>query len=339
MNKLRVFYNLLNSRLITDSMIEYHIEHSDSLKAKWKDESEFVRYLKAFLIDKFNEVPDEIKDHLINELRDGIVNTYLVETFVEIIRGEQANVNEYIDGITLGDFSDLLVYKDDEIFKRLSSNNEWIRGLTKENNNFISILELENGNYFLPGNYRLSKDEINTIKCSKMLAPIIGMVHSKYDEMCYDENGVSEERTICNYDVIKEETIKSLVPHTDKNNPDIEILFNDGTIVNYYKGDIRILPFNFKQLVEYIKLMFVYNYYNGSNNPLLAFYLETEDGVSLDTDFDDMNLEEIEILLGYAISMATDVVRSLSQRYSERMIEQSKEKVAHLLKLANKYKL
>ena len=37
--------------------------------------------------------------------------------------------------------------------------------------------------------------------------------------------------------------------------------------------------------------------------------------------------------------MATDVVRSLSQRYSERMIEQSKEKVAHLLKLANKYKL
>ena len=85
--------------------------------------------------------------------------------------------------------------------------------------------------------------------------------------------------------------------------------------------------------------MFVYNYYNGSNNPLLKFYLETEDGVSLDTDFDDMNLEEIEILLGYAISMATDVVRSLSQRYSERMIEQSKEKVAHLLKLANKYKL
>ena len=147
------------------------------------------------------------------------------------------------------------------------------------------------------------------------------------------------DRTICNYDVIKEETIKSLVPHTNKNNPDIEILFNDGTIINYYKGDIRILPFNFKQLVEYIKLMFVYNYYNGSNNPLLTFYLETEDGVSLDTDFDDMDLEEIEILLGYAISMATDVVRSLSQRYSERMIEQSKEKVAYLLKLANKYKL
>ena len=84
--------------------------------------------------------------------------------------------------------------------------------------------------------------------------------------------------------------------------------------------------------------MFVYNYRNADENPLLKFRIETED-IDLSKEVEDFTEEEFETLLSFAADMATDTVRSLTQIYSERMIKSSKDKVKALKQLVLKYKL
>ena len=241
MDKLRLFIKLLNSKQTKELFVEFYNDNAECISSKWRDETRFITFLKAYFLDRYLESSDNTKDLLFNELKDGDLNVGILEPFIDLIRGSEANVNDNLEGVELTEFSELYEYLDDPIYEFLSSNNKYIRDFTIRNNGFIPLAILESGNYYVQGNYKLSKKEISTIKFAKLMAPIISLVHSKYDEL-----DTFDERTICNYNAIEDEQLKKLVPHTDNDNPEIEVLFPDGTIINYFKGDIRLYPFDMK---------------------------------------------------------------------------------------------
>ncbi len=335
MNILRAFIKQLNSRVVEELLLDYYYENADAINSKYRDEKKFIAYLKAFYIEKFLSYPPELQRILIDQLQDGNLNTSVVENFIDVINGSEAKVEENIDGISLSDFIDLYAYRDDPIYDLLSEKDEYIFNLIRDINGFVTLDELKSGNYVFPDNYRLDSKEITMLEKSNLLREIINWAHINFDQYSDELDG----RTLCNFDLIEDETIRSIVPHTNKDNPEIEIVLPDGTIVNYFKGDIRFYPLSFKALAEYIKLTFIDNYYNGDENPFLKMKL-FNDGICLDdVNIDEMTREQFEILLTYATDMATDAIRSLTNIYSKKMISDAKDKVKTLKTLVYKYKL
>lgn len=335
MSELRIFINLLNSNKVEEMLYEYYLVHEDNLSERWQDEERFTRYLKAFYVERFNNAPQEIKSLLIEELKDEDLNVGVVESFVEIIRSSEATVRSTIDGADSSELQELEELNEDAVYEKLDDMHDWVRGLVIEHNNFLTIEQLKSGQYFLPMGYRLDEHEIRMIECSRYMIPVINLVHMHYDVL----SDAFDETTTCDYSSIEDDVLRSIIPHTDKDNPEVDVILDDGTMVNYYKGDIRIYPCTFSKLVYYIKLMFVDNYYNGESNPLLKLVLEEEDSTCLDTDFDEMTEEQFERLFQFAIDMTTDICKSLMHVYSKKMIKESKKKVKELRELAIKYNL
>jgi len=332
MDKLNEFINILNSDKITALLYDFYSDNEDYINPYWRDEKKFVSYLKGYYLDRYLEIPDDLKSLLFSDLKDGELNVGVLETFLDKTNGSLAKPNDHMETGSLQEFKDLMQFKDDELYEELSNDNSWIMGLYIEKNGIITIDELKKGDYIKIDGYSLDNDEIKTIEHAKMVPGLINTIHSLYDDL-------EDERNKCNYDAIDDEVLKKFAFHTNKDNPEYNILFDDGTIVNYYKGDIRIMPINLMALVIFTKLTFIDNYYNGENNQLFQFMLEPYDIDVSDVPFSELDDETMEILMSIAIEMVYSNVESLNLIYSKKMIEDSKRDVKKMGELVKKYKL
>lgn len=334
MDKFNEFLELLNSDKIMSEMYKYFFDREYEFTPKWRNQNKFVSYLKAYYVDRYNSVTDDLKEILLNGLKDGLLNYGVVESFISTINGSEAKQNDNIEGVSILEFKEVFSYKEDYLYDELSNDNEWIAGFIKESLGLITLKELKEGNYLVMDNYKLDKEEIKTIENAKLVRPYINVIHSLYDEF---KDGL-DERTVCNYSAIEDEVLRNLAFHTDRNNPEYDILFNDGTIINYYSGDIRIYPVNFMFIVEYIKCIFIENYYSNDEDSTFN-YLANQYEIDTDVPFESMDEDLYESLFKIAIDMAEGTIYSLGQIYSKRMIEKSKVDIENMKKLVKKYKL
>ena len=336
MDKLNEFINMLNDDKMTAKFYEYYKECTFDIDKKWKNPHKFVSYIKAFYVDRYIEAPEDLKELLFNQVKDGQLNYGANYVFLNTLRGMAAKVNQFIEYDEYGELVAPEEYSDDPLYDTLTEHyTEHIAEIVKTYGSYITIEELVDGNYEVVDGYVVSQDEIKTILYAKLIPGYISAVHALYDEFD-DEN---DERTICNYDAIEDETLRKLAFHTDKDNPDYDIIFPDGIIMNYYKGDIRFCPITFDEIVEYTKLKFIDNYYYGDENDVFQEQLKEHPDIDANVSFDEMDGETFGKLVMLAAELVVSAANAFENIYSKRMIDQYNNDVDRMSKLVLKYKL
>lgn len=330
MDKIEKVLQLLNSDEIGTEINSLYDLLYTGLKPELHDKELFLRYFKGFILDKYLTLEDEDRTLILNSLTDHQINTGMVEKFIDVFNGSIAKVHDSLDGVTFDYFKSLLKYRNNTILKLLEPYETDFDIITKENNGLLTIDEIKRGEYPSVYTYRLDEEEIKQIEMATMVPGIITLVHSLYDDL-------DDQRLVCNYDDIDDELLRNLVPHTDRKNPNFNILFPNGIIVNYYMGDIRIRPIRFQDLVFFIKLAFVDNYYNGDNNDTYNFLLEEYNIDSI--DYDNVDPELIQILINIASEIVGGQLEALEQTFSQKMIDDAKGNMERIKTLVVKYKI
>ena len=331
---LNEFIELLNSDKVTGLLFDKYSEEEYSINTVWQNADLFISYLKAYILGRYIASNKKIKNKIADDLKNGILNHEFLLTFIDKINCSSAKEAVNLEGVVEEDFTDLHDHLEDEMYAELSEEDEYIKGLIIERNDILEEDYIENGQYVLASGYKISKEEMDTIKCARYVPAIIHKIHCLYDED-------NLNRPICNYDAIDDELLKKFAFHTECNNPQLYILFNDGTIVDYYNGDIRICPLKIDEIVKYTKLQFIENHYNPDNeeNVVLQLALEQYDELDPTKEIDDLDDKEFELLINFASDYIFGLSTSLAMVYSRKMINDSKKEVEGIKSLVKKYKL
>lgn len=332
---------LLKSKRITDSILDMYRTYKGEVLVDVSDK-EMVSYIKSLIIDEYMNGSEEIKKCNMDLLSVGFIDNRFVYTAIRHINASKAKVNDQITPVPV---KSLLSYigksKEsikDPIYESLSKYNKQICNsiCSAKEINIVPITKVESGDYSLPLFYKLDDEEINKIRQAGILKKLIFSVHSLYDE----EQG-ELGKTKCNYNLIQNEVIRRLVPHTNKRNPEINVLLEDGTIVNYFNGDIRVKPYNMSELIMLVKLAYTSHYHRGllidPKEMEEALYLLSHGEIDFNFDMtDDEVFSENIRLIAYTIYRLID---DMDQIYSKRMIEQANEEITRSNELALKYEL
>ena len=127
----------------------------------------------------------------------------------------------------------------------------------------------------------------------------------------------------CEYEDIPEDSIlKRFAFHTDESNPLFKIIFEDGTIVEYLFGDLRVLPYKYQDMITLTKL-----------------YMTKE---LQDNDiFDTMSIpkEDFIMLVRISANRSQAILNTLSTVYTKRMIDDSKKEIEGIKELVKEYNL
>ena len=333
---LKQLINILQEDRITAKMFEFYGKYENKIDKRWRNPGKFVSYLKAYYIERYLTVSDTAKGLILMNLKEeDDLSIGITQTFLDKINGSVAKLNQNVEGVYLDEFEDLLQLIDDPIYESMEYDDELIMGIIKETQGFVTINEIKDKDTTATGGYEFSKDEIVNIISAKLTPEINKTIHSLYDEATYD--GVT-----CNYNTITDDTAKRFAFHTDCKNPEFKIIFEDGTIVNYKKGDIRLYPIDFFSLTNYIKLLMTYYMKFGDEDEELSFTCELYD---LDIDdflglnYCDLDDELKEKLVVVAAEDLCSDVDDLLINYSKKMIEDSQKEVTKMNEYVKKYKL
>lgn len=329
MYNMEKLLEVLNSK----EFIEFAKERYESKKGlicdKCNNEEVFITYLKAIYVDKFLKADtDEKRKRVILSIpMHHIESTYVLEV-IEALNASASSVNEPMHKNDVEYLKKIRQYETDPIFDALSERDELIEIIAVEFNEFTYMSDIKEGNYATVAKYRISPEEIKAIEKAVMYPIFNSMMHALYDE------SVGEEKPNSNYEEIENDVLKKMVFHTNKDNPEFEIILEDGTIVNYYRGDIRIKPFKIDDVIKFSKLAFICQYYNGPENEIGGIL-----GGSVDQDIDpfDMSLEEFEENMRSAFIEVYGRLYGLDEVYSKKMIEDAKEKVKTMKKIIKEY--
>lgn len=285
--------------------------------------TDFLSQLKANCIKMFMEAKnDGEKAQLYTAAVKGDVFFMDITEIFECDDICNAKLGDFIHKATIRRIKDSTEHFEDPMYDELSEYDSKIAKIIKGINSYMTIGELKRGNYLAPCNYRFNPKEIRAIENVKMTAVVNRLIHNLYDERELYGN------YRCKYDEIPEDDVlKRFAFHTDKSNPAIEIVFEDGTIVNYLEGDIRVKAYKYQDLVTYTKLCIIKQY---------EFIASTEDGVVEVKDFDDeLLLKAVEAVFPMVYCHLDD----LDEVYTRKMIEGSKKEQNKLKQLIKQYNL
>jgi len=306
---------------------------STNLKDEFKsvDEDTMVSYAKAYLINEYNSIDNKYeRKHFITELKQGIVYPQL-EYFIRSINGTIAKPGELVNKHIIEEIKGLEEAKDTEVYRILSHNNKYIAREIARYHGFHSI------NYFKKRaeenkgiqsylEHIISEEELKTIEATKKYPIPNQIAHMLYDVR-------SSVYYYCDHSINgDEEELKNLLVSTKQENPRFEIVFKDGTIVEYNMGDIRIKPYTFKQLVEYTKLYFAKEF-----EGLLETYEDYNRPTALGTPVSNEKKGKDMLLDSYTV--VRNMFIEYEDIYTQKMIDEYKKELVLIKETSKKYHL
>ena len=319
---------LLNREDYTAIMTEMYSSIKVCLNEELRkiDDETMVSYLKAYCVYCCdNKSSARLQELYLFSLNMGFALVGVLSEFVDQMNAMTAKIAEPVNKERIDDLERLLKYKDDNIYKELSKSDKTITQMIKKVGCYITIKELKKGTYQKRDNYTISEEEIKAIEKVKQHPELNQLAHSLYDEKTaysYKPNHEIKD---------DDDILKKFLIYTNKNNPQYNIVFNDGTIVNYFEGEIRVKPYKMQHILLFTKL-----FYAANHNSMKKFYMII-DNVA-DTDFSEPSKLGAELLVS-SISNVLIILRSLEEIYTKKMIDNSKEMFVKLKKITKEYDL
>lgn len=316
--------DILNTSEIKKIVTEIYLIEKERLKKEFQiiDDKTMIAYLRAFITNKYQELSnDSEKKYFIEALRSKFIIVDLMDEFIESINATKARAGELIDEDVREELEELAEYKDTKIYKELSKSDKEIAKIINEYHGYISLNQLkkgaqEEGPYF---GYKISQEEIEIIELTKKYYIPNQLAHMLYDEK-------REDGLFCDHEIHNDnEVLKELLVSTNKNNPSYEIIFPDGKIVEYFKGDIRVKPYTYKQVLEYTKLYYVQN------------YKEMKECYSTEEDIPSYEVGRRMILNSFINVRA--MLYKYEDIYTQKMIDDSKKTLVRMKETSKKYDL
>lgn len=323
MPKLEDLIDAVNSVEFVDAAEKIFYLLSQRFDLKDYDRDLFVSYLKAsFVIEYKISESDTEKEKLIMEASVGGIYPEDAYWIFDTLSVSKAKIGQVINEVLVKKLRRLNKYINDSRYETLSKKDDVIREVVKEVNGYYTIDEIKSGNYIGQANYRLSEEEIKALEYTKMTACLNKIIHDLYDErriIGYN---------ICSYDEIEEDNVlKKFDFHTNKTNPEFEIIFDDESIIRYRRGDIKVKPYTFDDIIKYVKLYIIDSYEKLG---------EIKDEIIAIKDFDNELLKEMVCMVVFELFYDLD---ELEDVYTKKMIDASKKELDKVKRLCKKYNL
>ena len=295
------------------------------------EEDLMVSHVKGYIVKIYEKLEtDEEKKEFIDSLNSMAGFTILhalVRDYMANVNSLKYKIGDLVDQSISETIKELEKYKDSKVYKELSKDNNKIVKIIKEYHGYLTLKELkskchEESN---DGEYIISEEEIKIIEATKnypipnQLAHLLFADRKEWDYYCDHE--IKSDK----------ESLKSLLVSTNKSNPKFDIVFDDGTIVCYQDGDIRVRTYNFKQVLRYTKLFCAKNFDKLSmflNDPINEIYFNAETPEKKGKQFIIQSFIRTRALL-------TDY----ECVYTKKMIEDAKTNLAKVKELTKKYDL
>ena len=320
------FYERLHEKI---TMMEEF--NADNIPEGWEDKDKYIQYYKAFCLYQFENkyTSPAGKEIYVKRFEQGQFECNISD-FKLLIKAVSSDFGDLI--YEDSEFNEMLSeYFDDPLYDRLSEYDKEIAEKVIEYGDFKLIDDLKKGNYSFPysDDYKLSDEEIECIEKAKESLVLGSLIHLTYDECHPDGNFYPSFNKVNSSNPF----------YTGKSSPEMNILFNDGTIMYYYNGHIRIKDIKFSDFISFVKLFFVLNY----REDFLGDMLGDESETGLETDFETMdNLFENKsflLQLEEAFNDAYGRILVMDDRFSKKMIDDSNKSYSRLKELIKENKL
>lgn len=325
-------------KLLNDPEVEKSIRGiyrivSTNLKDEFRciDEDTMISYAKAYLIREYNSIENKYdKKHFLVEIKKAIIYPVL-DNFIRSLNGSIAKPGELVKKYVVGEIKELEDARDTEIYRILSQDNKYIAKIIAKYHGFHTI------NYFKKRAEEnkdirsylekiIPEEELKIIEATKNYPIPNQIAHMLYDVK-------RNTYYYCDYTINGEdEKLKNLLVSTKQENPRFEIVFEDGTIVEYNMGGIRIKPYTFKQLVRYTKLFFAKEF-----DVLLETYESYNQPTPLGTPIS--NEKKGKDMLLNAYTNVRKMFEEYDDIYTQKMIDDYKEELVLLKETSKKYHL
>ena len=326
MDELDRLIHILNGEEYHELLKNMYLAHKNSLNAKWQniEDDTMVSYLKAYCVAMYMDIKDERQKELfIVSITLGYALLAICPAFIGQLNTAAAKMAELINTEVLDDLKELSKYSNHPIYKELSKSNKVIANIVKEQHRYLTIEEIKNGKYLKngcnPTGYKITGKEIEMLDRAEKFKKLNVLAH-----LLYDEREIVKYKSDYNINNESEMLKKFLMP-THANNPEYDIIFKDGTIVNYFMGDIRIRPYKFQDVLTYTKLFYASHY-----EKMKEFFNVKENDISIDIAKQMVKSSFLNVI---------EMFYCLEDVYTKKMIDNSKEKVLKMKKLVEDYNL
>ena len=325
------FLNQEEYRLLISNMYMSAKEYLDE-EFQDMDDDEMISYLRAHFTNKYESISDDLtKNIFMMSLGNGSTILEILYDFIEKVNGTKAKMGDMIDKDAIEQLQELKKYKDTQIYKELSKSDKEISKIIRKFNGYSTITELkrkaeekDEPRRFPFRQYKISKEELEIIERTKKYFFPNQLAHMLYDEK------ISQDY-YCDHEIRNDdEILKKLLVTTNKDNPRFEIIFRDGMIVDYYKGEIRVKPYSYRQVLEYTKLFCAANFEE------MRECFENTNGV-LDQEITSYRLGRQMIINSFV--NVYSMLFALENIYTQKMIDDSKKTFVKIKETAKKYDL
>lgn len=342
---------VLKMNLVGKKIVSEYLRQKEKLLPEFQDIDDeiMISHAKGYIAKVYEEKSPTEQVELLLRLRDSLqseaVISFLVGEFIKCLNALKANIGDPVHETALYKLKELEQYEKEDIYKKISQENNRIAKIIKEYYGYVTIGELKakchdeprGGKFFKE--YIVSEEEIKLIEAVKKCPVPNQMAHLIYDTRKNNEYH-------CDHEIRSEsDALKQLLVSTNKDSPRYNIIFEDGTIVCYNEGDIRVRPYKFGQVLRYTKLFFAKNYetmLNAYTNPLI-FSINMEDGsISITNDSEVFEFEPDSefVTQQMVINSFINVINMLNDYedvYTKKIIEDSKQDLEKAKELTKKY--
>lgn len=325
------FLNQEEYRLLISNMYMSAKEYLDE-EFQDMDDDEMISYVRAHFTNIYESIDNEMaKGLFLMSLGNGFTIVELMDDFIEKVNGTKAKIGDMINKNAVEQLQELQEYKDTPIYRELSKSDEEISKIIREFHGYSTITELkrkaeekDEPRRFPFRQYKVSKEELEIIERTKKYFFPNQLAHMLYDEK------ISQDY-YCDHEIRNDdEILKKLLVTTNKDNPRFEIIFRDGMIVDYYKGEIRVKPYSYRQVLEYTKLFCAANFEE------MRECFENTNG-ALDQEITSYRLGRQMIINSFV--NVYSMLFALENIYTQKMIDDSKKTFVKMKETAKKYDL
>lgn len=331
---------VLKSEEFKDYIYLYYGEYIAKLNEELQKPEIFMKYCRAFIMDLYFQYDDEKREKLVEKIeQDGLTETE-VDFLVFRLNAFMAKPNDHIDKESEEFFKELEPYKDTKIAKSFEKHRKEIFGVLSKEMGVFTIKQIKEGDYYIPqresdgrmGEYIISDAEIKILEDAHKASALVDLGHSLYDDVEYTKRpsilgGIEiDKQIICDYEKADRDGLGNLIFNTLKDSPriEIDIVFEDGIMMQYHLGSIRKQPYTIDEMMTYI----------------YADIARILEGIG----FDENNISTIDQKsLYYAIENACIEISAqtdyLSAIYSKQMIDKARQYVKRLTKIAKEENL
>lgn len=301
---------------------------------------QFATFLKAYVLDIYDNIDDENKNKFIEKIQFFALTAEEIEFLIFKLNACLSKPNDHINKDSEEFFEELESYKDNSIFSSLAQYRKEIFKVLSTEMGVYTIKQIKAGDYHIPeidleghmGEYFLDDNEIETIEKAHKASLLVDLGHSLYDDIEYIQrptifgNIEMDKHITCDYEKADNDGLGNIIFNTLKDEPKIEIdiVFEDGIIMQYHKGNIRRKQYTINEMMTYIYADIVMR--------LEKLGFDENNISAIDPD-------ELESMIDFACMEITAQSDYLGEIYSKKMIDSSKKYIKKLAKISKEENL